>query len=215
MLEVIINNKKYSYKGDLNITVTELLDKLNIEYSCSCLQGLCGACAMVINGTPKLACKTLIQDETYTKTFKKIKIEPLSKFPQIKDLKVDRTKLYKSLEESEIYLKSKSKINKDNALEYEMSQCIMCGCCVEACPNYNNEEFAGTPLAVNLSKINLEEQDKEHIKELKKNYEKHFFKHCVKSLACEDICPMKIKTQRAISLLNKTSVWRIRDLFNR
>lgn len=47
--------QEFQYDGDLNITVTSLLEKLGnpVEYSCSCLQGICGACAMVINGDRK------------------------------------------------------------------------------------------------------------------------------------------------------------------
>ena len=74
---------EFQYDGDLNITVTSLLEKLGdpVEYSCSCLQGICGACAMVINGEPKLACQTFLKDEQIVKEYDVMTIEPLSKFP--------------------------------------------------------------------------------------------------------------------------------------
>lgn len=205
--------QEFKYSGDLNIPITTLLDKLDIKYTCSCLQGLCGSCAMVINSKPKLACKTFLSDELKLKN--NIIIEPLSKFPIIKDLKVDKSKLYDDLKDCEVWLEDNAKINEDIPFEYEMSLCLMCGCCVEACPNYDLKEFVGTPIAVLSSKVISQEQDKSHLKKLKQQYNKKFYSHCVKSLSCEEVCPMGIETQRAISKLNKKAVWILRQFFNR
>ena len=209
--------KKFSYNGDLNISVTTLLEKLGgIEYSCSCFQGLCGFCAMVINSQPKLACQTFLSDEIMSHEYELITIEPLSKFPVINDLKVDKSKIYDDLMECEQWLESDSKINCDDIdFEYEMSLCLMCGCCVEACPNYDGNDFVGTPIAVSASKLISQEMDSNHLKTLKKKYDEKFYPHCVKSIACEDVCPMKIQTQRAISKMNKKAVWKIWQLLDR
>lgn len=200
----------FDYDGDLNIPVTTLLERLDypIEYSCSCLQGLCGACAMVINSQPKLACKTFINDEIMTKECEIITIEPLSKFPLIKDLKVDRSILHEVMIDCEQWLKSDSKVD-EFEFDYEMSLCLMCGCCTEACPNYGFDDFSGTPLAVSASKLISQESDENHIKSIKKKYKDNFYPHCLKTLACEDVCPMEIPTQRAISKMNRKSVWGI------
>ncbi|MBO6274017.1 MAG: hypothetical protein J6M91_00480, partial [Methanobrevibacter sp.] len=82
--------KTFDYDGDLNISVVTLLERLDnpIEFSCSCLQGICGACAMVINSQPKLACKCFVNEERMVIEYDEITIEPLSKFPLVKDLKV-------------------------------------------------------------------------------------------------------------------------------
>lgn len=209
--------KEFNYDGDLNIPVTELLERLGgITYSCSCLQGLCGACAMVINSQPKLACQTFLKDELMISEYGVITIEPLSKFPVIKDLKVDKSKLHDDLIKSSQWLDSDAKINStDIDFEYEMSLCLMCGCCVEACPNYDGGDFVGTPIAVSASKIIAQENDKTHLKTLKKTYDDKFFSHCVKSIVCEDVCPMGIETQRAISRMNKKAVWKLWQLFDR
>lgn len=203
----------FSYDGDLNMPVTLLLDKLNIPYSCSCLQGLCGSCAMVINSQPKLACQTFLSDELMVKEYGIITIEPLSKFPVIEGLKIDKSKLYEDLKESNLWLENKAQINSDNIdFEYEMSLCLMCGCCVEACPNYDGGNFVGTPIAVSASKIISQESDFHHLNKIKENYNDKFYPHCVKSIACEDVCPMGIETQRAISKMNKKAVWKLWQL---
>ena len=209
--------KEIKYSGDLNIPGTSLLEDIGqVTYSCSCLQGLCGACAMVINSQPKLACQTIISEELFTKEFGVITIEPLSKFPVIKDLKVDKSKLYEDLKETGQWLESNARINSNDIdFEYEMSLCLMCGCCVEACPNYDGNDFVGTPIAVSASKIVSQEKDSSHLKEIKGKYKDKFYSHCVKSIACEDVCPMGITTQRAISKMNKKSVWKLWRLFDR
>lgn len=214
---------KYEYDGDLNIPVTTLLEKINydydkkIHYSSSCLQGLCGSCTMLINGWPKLACKTFINEEITTKYYNKITIEPLSKFPVIKDLIIDRTQLYENMKESQQWLESEAKINLENLeFEYELSQCIMCGCCLEACPNYTHDnKHYGVILPVSQAKISKQETNKQQLDFHEKNYNKHFFNHCVKSLVCEDVCPMNIKTQRAISVMNHENVWKIREIIEK
>ena len=213
--------KEYEYTGNLNIPITTLLEKINythdtkIHYSSSCLQGLCGSCAMLINGWPKLACKTFVNEQAMTKHFHKITIEPLSKFPVVKDLIIDRSKLYEDMKEAQQWLEKKAKINTDNIpMEYEVSQCLMCGCCLESCPNYNGEdEFMGAILPVSSTKITAQESSPDKIKKNKQVYKKHFYNHCVKSLVCQDVCPMKIPTQRAISQMNQKSVRHIYQLF--
>lgn len=206
----------FEYDGDLNIPVTTLLERLDypIEYSCSCLQGLCGACAMVINSQPKLACKTFVNEEIMTKEYGLITIEPLSKFPLVKDLKVDRSVLHDVMKDCEQWLESDAKVSDDLNFDYEMSMCLMCGCCTEACPNYGFDDFVGTQVAVSASKLISLESDKDHTKSIKKKYKDNFYPHCLKTLACEDVCPMKIPTQRAISKMNKKSVWRIWQLIS-
>ncbi|WP_323735830.1 2Fe-2S iron-sulfur cluster-binding protein [Methanosphaera sp. ISO3-F5] len=202
--------KEYEYKEELHITVTTLLEKINhtydtkIHYSSSCQQGICGSCTMLINGWPKLACKTFIDELIMTKHFQKITIEPLTKFPIIKDLIVDRNIIHKNMKKAQQWLENEAKINPNNIqFEYEVSQCLLCGCCLEVCPNYNGEnDFMGIILPVTSSKITSQETNKEKQEKHKQIYKKHFQKHCVKALVCEDICPMKIPTQKAITKMN-------------
>lgn len=204
----------FDYDGDLNVSVVTLLENLDrpIEYSCSCLQGICGACAMVINSVPKLACQTFLNEEINND---EITIEPLSKFPLIRDLKVDRSVLFDAMKECELWLEKDYEYNAKNLdLEYEMSLCLICGCCTEVCPNYNAGDFAGAHVAVSASKLVNQENDKKHLKDIKDNYKNRFYSHCVKSTSCEDVCPISIPTQRAISKMNRKSVWKIWQLLN-
>lgn len=215
--------KEYTYEGNLNIPVTTLLERINVKhdikihYSSSCLQGLCGSCSMIINGLPKLACKTFVNEEATTKKMHKITIEPLSKFHVVNDLVVDRTSMFENIKNSRQWLEEESRINQDNLeFEYEASQCLMCGCCLEACPNYTGEDnYYGAILPVTSSKISKQESDMDKLKFLKENYSNHFYNDCVKSLACENVCPMNIQTQRAISIMNRHSIWKFHKLLKK
>lgn len=222
--------QSFYYQGNLHIPVTTLLEKLNsneplidaegneadyIHFECSCEQGLCGSCSMVINGTPSLACQVFcdnIIDENNT-----IKIEPLSKFPVICDLIVDRQEMFNTMKEMELWLTSSAKVNPDKVpFQYEVSQCLMCGLCLEACPNYaKGDFFAGAPAAVASIKMIEQEQDLNHKTFIKKIYKKKVFNGCSKALACQNICPMKIPTQIAMSKMNKLSVWKMWQLFSK
>ena len=94
--------QSFNYEGPMHVAVSAVLDALNytddlfdtegnkaprIRWECSCMQATCGGCAMIINGIPALACATFL-DEVKGK---ELVLEPLSKFPVIADLAVDRS----------------------------------------------------------------------------------------------------------------------------
>ena len=94
--------QSFEYNGSLDVTVVTVINTINytddiydidnnpterIRWECSCMQGVCGGCAMIINGRPSLACDTFIKDLNS----KELVLEPLSKFPVVADLIVDRS----------------------------------------------------------------------------------------------------------------------------
>lgn len=216
--------QKVKYEDNMHVPVTTMLDNLNkqekltdidgkevrfIQWSCSCQQGLCGSCAMRINGVPVLGCQAFC-DENINKDGE-IVIEPLTKFPVISDFIVDRSEMFEVMKNMKLWLTSDAKIEKRNIpFEYKVSQCLMCGCCLEACPNYQpGDLFAGLPSAVAAVKIVEQEEEKVHKREIEKAYNKRIFKGCVKSLACKKVCPMQIPTEVVLSKMNQVSVWNI------
>lgn len=222
--------QSFNYNGNLHIPVTTLLESLNssetlvdsegnkcepIRWECSCEQGLCGSCAMVINGMPALACQVFCDNIININS--EIKIEPLSKFPVIQDLIVDRSEMFNVMKEMKLWLEKPAKINvKEVPFQYEVSQCLMCGLCLEACPNYTKGDlFAGAPAAAAAVKMAEQEQDNEHEKLIRENYKKRIFNGCSKALACQKVCPMEIPTQIVMSKMNKISVWKMWQLIGR
>lgn len=150
----------FSVDADPDMTVSAMLDRLNytddlydaegvaaprIRWECSCSQKMCGACAMVINGVPKLACAAFLRDEKRDV----LTLEPLSKFPVVADLIVDRSIISENLQKAQAYLGTYRPLRKkDFEQMYAAAKCLKCGLCLEVCPNYSKgEHFFGALFA--------------------------------------------------------------------
>ncbi len=206
--------QEFLYEKKDNRTVAGMLDELNykdnlkdingnpaprIQWECSCLQGMCGGCAMVINGKPALACETFLRDlkgDTVT-------IEPLKKFFTVADLVVDRSVISENLKKVNACIEEYKLSDKaDHEQMYSAAKCLKCGLCLEVCPNYKDgRNFFGALFANDCYLIaSRSGTQKEEIME---SYDSHFAKGCSKSLSCEDVCPMKIPTLASIARMNR------------
>ena len=108
-----------------------------IAWECACLEKKCGACAMVIRGTPRLACATRLCEAADKGGC--ITLEPLKKFRRIRDLQVDRGEMFTALQEMELWLENDAELVEEErrALHYRAASCLMCGLCLEVCPNFS------------------------------------------------------------------------------
>uniref|UniRef100_UPI003D7D2A59 2Fe-2S iron-sulfur cluster-binding protein n=1 Tax=Butyricicoccus sp. TaxID=2049021 RepID=UPI003D7D2A59 len=92
-----------------------------IGWECSCLVRKCGACAMRINGIPRLACSVFLRDIKNAT----IVLEPLSKFPLVRDLIVDRRVLFDRLKEMQVWLEGEAQKNaRTHAARYQSARCL-------------------------------------------------------------------------------------------
>ena len=208
----------FTVEGDGTETVADLLRKVNereplvdedgktttpIEWECGCMQKKCGGCAMVINGIPQLACNAFVAD--LGKKNSVINVEPLSKFPVIKDLRVDRSKLYKDLQEMKIWVNGQAQQNnKEWEGQYVSATCIMCGLCLEVCPNYTGDNaFTGAAVMNAAYRVATQQSQGSNRKMFIKENIKRGQGHCSKTLSCEDVCPMGIPTGSLMSRMNR------------
>jgi len=129
-----------------------------VAWECNCMEEVCGACTMLINGKPLQSCSALIDDLTQP-----IVLEPISKFPLVRDLMVDRAVMFDALR------KVKAWIDIDGGFDihvgsprispqewednYPFSTCMTCGCCTEACPNYGPDKAFVGPSALGQVKL--------------------------------------------------------------
>ncbi len=118
-----------------------------VVWDSGCLEEVCGACTMVINGKVRQSCSCLI-DEYAPNEGDEISLEPMSKFPVVRDLWVDRSRLFHSLKrvkgwvpiDGTYYLGQGPREKPESqATRYVLSTCMSCGCCLEACPQFNVE----------------------------------------------------------------------------
>lgn len=125
-------------------------------------------------------------------------LEPLTKFPVIEDLRVDRTVLFESLKKMEVWLDAETKAVPVRLFSdcYQSAKCLKCGLCLEVCPDYSGEEFAG-PVAVAEGFLSLCQGA-----DLYNGIKKGFLCGCSKSGACQKICPIEMETLRMIAKLS-------------
>ncbi|MBQ9030997.1 MAG: 4Fe-4S dicluster domain-containing protein [Parasporobacterium sp.] len=203
---------------DANETVATALQKIGtghsrdvagrevapIAWEAGCLQKKCGACAMLINGLPRLACDTFLRQLKS----KKITLAPLRKFPVIRDLVTDRSVMFENLKTLEVWSETTSPVKeKDLDRAYDASRCLQCGCCLEACPNFEpgGSFFSAAgfaPQARLLTSCASSMQDN-----IRKLYQLHIYDGCGKALACEKVCPAGINLDRLLSRSNAVKIW--------
>ncbi len=184
----------------------------SLKFDFVCRAGICGSCAMIINGKPDLACRTLTK-----KLPGEITLAPLPVFELIGDLSVFTGNWMRGLNERlEAWIhEEESKFN-FNLLEepmepeladeiYELDRCIECGCCVAGCGTIQmREEFVG---AVGLNKIARYQLDPRDKRSDKDYYdligdEDGVF-GCMTLLGCEDVCPKNLPLQSKIAYLRR------------
>ena len=120
-----------------------------VAFDCNCLEEVCGACTMVINGRVRQACSALV-DKLLMDQPDEIELRPMTKFPVVRDLMVSRERLFRGLQKVKAWIPvdgyyelgpgpRQSTAQQEQA--YPLSECMSCGCCLEACPQYTKVEL--------------------------------------------------------------------------
>lgn len=147
-----------------------------VVWDSGCLEEVCGACTMVINGKVRQSCSCLIDDYA-PGDGDEMTLEPMSKFPVIRDLWVDRSRLFHNLKrvkawvpiDGTYYLGSGPREKPaEQEVRYKLSECMSCGCCLEACPQFNlesdearwDEAFLGAHAISQVRLFNMHETGK-------------------------------------------------------
>src|SRR6202167_5331164 len=156
-----------------NPVTTEGQKVAPVVWECVCLEEVCGSCTMVINGKGRQSCTALVDNTA--PNGETITLEPMTKFPLVRDLIVDRSRMFEDLK------KVKAWVNLDGSYElgpgprqssekqeeiYPLTRCMTCGCCLEACPQVNDSSKFIGPAAINqVRAFNLHPSGKMHATE--------------------------------------------------
>lgn len=193
-----------------------------IAYDSNCLEEVCGSCAMLINGRARMACSALID-----KLEQPIRIEPLSKFPVIRDLSVDRSVLFENLKRVKAWvpvdgtydLGSGPRVFPGQQEEaYPLSRCISCCCCMEVCPQFNDKtNFVGAATIAQVKLFNLHPSGKVFKEDrLHALMGDGGIQECGYAQNCVEICPKDIPLTTAIADVGgQVMKQAIKDIFTR
>jgi succinate dehydrogenase / fumarate reductase, iron-sulfur subunit len=174
-----------------------------------CLEEVCGACSMVINGKPRQACSTLIDQLDQP-----IRLAPLSTFPVMRDLMCDRQRMFDALKKVKAWIPIDGTYDlgagprmpeKTRQWAYELSKCMTCGCCLEACPNVNaKSDFIGPAPLSQVRLFNAHPTGAMHKEErLAAIMEEGGLTSCGNSQNCVMVCPKGIPLTTSIAHLNR------------
>lgn len=180
-----------------------------VAWEASCLEEVCGICSMYINGRPRQACSAIVD-----RLEEPIVLEPLAKFPCIRDLIVDRQRLFETLKQAKAWIPIDGTYDLgpgpryDDELRqhmYELSKCFTCGICLEACPNVNaRSPFIG-PMALNqVVRMNLHPTGALHKAErLEAVMGEGGITDCGNAQNCVRVCPKGIPLTESIAILKR------------
>ncbi len=178
-----------------------------ISYDANCLEEVCGSCTMIINGKVRQACTALVDSLPQP-----ITIEPMTKFPIVRDLMVDRQRMFDSLKwvqgwipiDSSAPIGAGPNISPDTQQKtYNWSSCMTCGCCLESCPQWSSDEaFIGPQAIAQAMLFNTHPTGKNIQDERVKALIDNGLNICGNSQNCAAVCPKEVDLIGAISEAN-------------
>jgi len=172
----------------------------SLAFRSGCKSGVCGSCAVIVNGIEKLACKTMIEEDDV--------IEPLRNSIIIKDLVVDLENQERFLKQSKSFLEqhSNNSISKEDEHKIDIeSNCILCSNCLSSCPVYTvNENFVG-PFALARNYRYVEDAKENNIDKKIEAIQKDGIWDCTLCGNCNMVCPSKIDIKGDIEKLRNKS----------
>ncbi|MGQ3356796.1 MAG: succinate dehydrogenase iron-sulfur subunit [Phreatobacter sp.] len=180
----------------------------------SCREGICGSCAMNIDGTNTLAC-TKGMDEVNAG---QVKIYPLPHMPVVKDLVPDLTRFYAQHASIEPWLKTTTarpekewRQSKEDREKLDgLYECILCACCSTSCPSYwwNGDRYLGPAILLQAYRWLIDSRD-EATGERLDNLEDPFrLYRCHTIMNCSKACPKGLNPAKAIAEIKKMMVAR-------
>ncbi len=193
------------------------------SWEAACLEEVCGSCSMNVNGRIRQACTALVEDVGQEDgEALNITLEPMQKFPLVRDLIVDRSKMFENLKKVDAWVPidgsydlgmGPAQDDHIRHLRYALSRCMTCGCCLEACPQVNDHSpFVGPAAVAQTLLFNLHPVGKTLENErLDFMSSEEGITGCGNAQNCVKVCPKSVPLTQAIAQINRdTTFYRIK-----
>jgi succinate dehydrogenase / fumarate reductase iron-sulfur subunit len=208
----------FNVEANLNDRILDCLNKIRWEqdsslaYRMSCAHGICGSDAVTINGTPALACQKLVKDYDYTQ---ELLVEPLKYFPVIKDLNVNMKPFFRRIKAinpntpqkppNTSMEKEQTQSIEERSIIDDAIKCILCGCCVAACPVMLEQEpkFIGPAAILRAQKYIFDSRTTDKTERMQVMQKPYGIWGCKSYYMCTLVCPKNIKVTAAILMTKK------------
>lgn len=186
-----------------------------VAWEQGCLEEVCGSCSMLVNGKPRQSCTALIEPYIRETKSTTITLAPFTKFPLIRDLYVDRTRMFESLKKVKAWISIDS-INDIGSLAppvspevqealYVLSTCMTCGCCTESCPQVNEKSPFMGPAAI--SQIRLFNSNPigalQKAERLRAALDEDGIAGCGNAQNCVKVCPKNIPLTESLAIIGR------------
>jgi len=185
----------------------------SLTFRRSCREGVCGSCAMNIDGVNRLACTTAIEDIKGA-----VNIYPLPHQKVIKDLVPDLKNFFDQHRSVEPWLHTKSEEPQEEWLQSKedreqldgLYECIMCACCSTSCPSYwwNSDKYLGPAALLQAYRWIIDSRDDEREARLDKLEDPFKLYRCHTIMNCAKACPKGLNPAKAIASIKKMMVER-------
>jgi succinate dehydrogenase / fumarate reductase iron-sulfur subunit len=180
-----------------------------VVWECSCLEEVCGSCTMVINGRPRQSCSALVDQLEQP-----IRLEPMSKFPLVRDLVVDRSRMFGALKNVKAWVTLDGTHNlgpgprfspEKQQVYYHLQRCMTCGCCLEVCPQVTKDNaFIGAAAISQVRIFNAHPSGAMHAAErLDALMGEGGIQDCGNAQNCVEACPKEINLVESIADMNR------------
>ena len=217
------NPRMDTYEIDLDACGPMVLDALikiknevdpSLTFRRSCREGICGSCAMNIDGTNTLACLKPIEDVKAD-----VKINPLPHMPVVKDLVPDLTGAYAQLRSIEPWMKSETapppdgerlQSKEERAKLDGLWECILCFCCTTSCPSYwwNGDRYLGPAVLLQAYRWIADSRDEATGERLDALEDPFKLYRCHTIMNCTQTCPKGLNPAKAIGTIKQLIVER-------
>ncbi len=197
-----------------------------IVWEQGCLEEVCGSCSMLVNGFPRQACTALIENYIRDTGKNVITLAPFTKFPLVRDLIVDRTRMFENLKHVHGWIDTEGSresgygpliSQSKQEVMYSLSTCMTCGCCSEACPQINERsKFVGPAPISQVRLFNAHPTGKlQRRLRLRPLMEEGGISDCGNAQNCVEVCPKNIPLTDSIADIGRdVTLQGFRDLLS-